>query len=150
MAIVCALSIFCHLYILYFHACTKFFRVYVLAVYIFFLICQSSSVNFCFSESAHVFDIGNTCNNSSNNSRLTVDWSSTDVTTGIIDIFFFFLFLEKPIQLFLLRSLFLHHQHLMMMMIVTTSYFCLNKCANSMARWNHCINKLLFLFLFVR
>ncbi|CAF1359093.1 unnamed protein product, partial [Rotaria sordida] len=36
-------------------------------------------------KSVHVFDITNTCNSSSNNARLTLDWSSANVTTATMD-----------------------------------------------------------------
>lgn len=72
----------------YFHACIEVSCGVCRSYFDIFLNCQSSSVTFCFLESAHVFDIGNTCNTSVNNPRLTLDWASTDVNTGIISIFF--------------------------------------------------------------
>jgi len=55
-------------------------------------------------ESTHDFPVDHTCGNTKDNVRLTFDWSSSDVTTGMN--YFTFLF----------------HQHVKTM----RSYFCLN------------------------
>ncbi len=56
----------------------------IFSVFIKFFICL-----FDFLESTHEFGVDHTCDHNMNNdTRLTLDWSSPDITTGMISFIF--------------------------------------------------------------